>query len=813
MAIIHPYFLNYLCTVLRNFTTQPMNIYNDPIVELTESYCVSNTQQTSNIMNPNPHLNRDVIEIARMNYLKIGIVGVIQAFFGERIIDQFTEPAVERKVIVFKNGYKALPATKASIIMRGFGYNLTDVQILSIYASYGLVRSLKDLVNQYDFMDINRRVQRLSKIVEACDKSVIETEKIQKRYNALRTYIQSSKKEKQKVIESSGIKRRVFFYYLKNFNKYGVLGIIDKSEGLFRNSKVGIENEAQMVMDKIQNPNRQKSFYVERLKYKGIEIDPSSISKIFTRWEVEKFKSAFVSDLEKFENFADEEHESVQVKNMEITQTQENHRLVDTNFIQLLKGISKTGIRIDAPGLLVLWVYVEELGIHDMLSEINLTLDVNGYNWFDHFLFNIGRVFYGIPTYNRACNHEDPSLSFFSHLVKLPGIVSFLAGLKSIDQKKVFRLQTLLLKKIKELGLVDGKRVAFDFHQIDLDVIFSKLRQFGKGPSPKKKICYNGFRPHIAWDLNTGNLIVAEYRKASARGTSTIKRFVKDFMMSIFKDSFEEVYIDSEYTGKDVWNFILDIKNGMGAQLTACLKQNKFVKSHRDKFLLKHQGDDNFWCYWDEKHVYSSKTFQLQWEYICPHDKKKIQFKITCVVKKNIENGKLRCFGTSKLNQTSIQILKDYSDRWIIENGIKDLIASFFIDKCPGTDPHLVNVHFFVISICKHIYRMIQRDAEHFIKNRDGTIKSLDTMRASLIRQGNSKVKVVDDTIEVHFLNSFSPELTASLNKFYQSIHKKTSNGLKILGGLKLKFLLLPPYGEDHKNAFKKTPLCQSDIF
>ena len=49
-----------------------MNIYNDPIVELTESYCVSNTQQTSNIMNPNPHLNRDVIEIARMNYLKIG---------------------------------------------------------------------------------------------------------------------------------------------------------------------------------------------------------------------------------------------------------------------------------------------------------------------------------------------------------------------------------------------------------------------------------------------------------------------------------------------------------------------------------------------------------------------------------------------------------------------------------------------------------------------------------------------------------------------------------------------------------------------
>jgi hypothetical protein len=66
------------------------------------------------------------------------------------------------------------------------------------------------------------------------------------------------------------------------------------------------------------------------------------------------------------------------------------------------------------------------------------------------------------------------------------------------------------------------------------------------------------FRPHLAWDLDTGCLIVAEFRKSSARGTSTVKGFTKDYLLPEFQDLFECVYLDSEYTGKDVWEFILD---------------------------------------------------------------------------------------------------------------------------------------------------------------------------------------------------------------------------------------------------------------
>ncbi len=164
-----------------------------------------------------------------------------------------------------------------------------------------------------------------------------------------------------------------------------------------------------------------------------------------------------------------------------------------------------------------------------------------------------------------------------------------------------------------------------------MDVGFDRIRNFGKGPSPRKKICHNGFRPHIAWDVETGCLIAAEFRKSSARGTTTAIPFVKDYLSPELNDCFESVYIDSEYTGKDVWQFILD-KGGMGADLTACLKQNAFVKRERDKFLQQHGHDNGFWLYHDDKHVYSSKTFDLEWQ--IKKDGRDRNFKLKCVVKK-----------------------------------------------------------------------------------------------------------------------------------------------------------------------------------
>ncbi|ETR67953.1 MAG: Transposase IS4 family protein [Candidatus Magnetoglobus multicellularis str. Araruama] len=46
---------------------------------------------------------------------------------------------------------------------------------------------------------------------------------------------------------------------------------------------------------------------------------------------------------------------------------------------------------------------------------------------------------------------------------------------------------------------------------------------------------------------------------------------------------------------------------------------------------------------------------------------------------------------------------------------------------------------------------MIQRDIGDLIKRKDGSIKTLQTMREVLFRQGSAKVYLKEDTFEVNF--------------------------------------------------------------
>jgi len=802
MTIINSTFLSYLTIMLQNsLTSNTAAFYYDSLLLLAE-YCLGFDEKMGHIdfLSQQSFSDR-MIKEARKAYRSYGIIGIFSSGSKNRIDNQFVTKDIERKLVALKKAIPNLPATKAAIIMNGFGCQLESAEVLSIFASYGFAQGMKNLVSHFDFTDINRRVGHLVWLTkQPADSDQIQ--RVQKRYIATRGYLTAGKGERQKLIQSSGLSRSLFFYYWKSFQKIGLLGLIDKGKEVFRESKMGLANEAKIVIDKLQNPKRPESFYVEQLKTKGVKIERSSVAKVFSRWQISEYRSEFISDLKRLQKPSKQSEEKIEV-------AKKAPRYVDLNFVELLKSMRKSGIHVDAPGIFILWAYLEQLGIYPVLNSMGLASNNNGkgYSWIDHFLLNISRVFYGISSYSGACEHEEPTLCLFSHLVALPCNDSFLNGVGSITEDQVFKLQKWLVNRLKELGTVQAKRLAFDFKQIDLEVEMAQLRDFGKGPSPRKKICCNGFRPHIAWDLDTGNLVIAEFRKGSARGPTTIKRFVEDFILAPFKGLFNEVYVDSEYTGKNVWNFILDEKAGMGAHITACIKQNRFVKKQRDKFLYENSSTDNFWLYYDDKHVYSSKTFKLSWDYKYKKSKQEKTFSLYCVVKKNILNGSLRCFGTSRKNQSPQQILKEYSHRWIIESGIKDLVQSYYLNKCPGTSPHHVNVHFFLISICKQLYRLIQRDLGDFIKNHDGSVKSLRTMRETLFRQGSARVTLRKATIEIQFLNSYSPKLTEQLTNFYHKIYERTSDGLALLDGLKFKFILNPAVSEEHRNAMKKVPL------
>lgn len=753
-----------------------------------------------------PTFKRKDAERIMQGYAKAGVVGAAAEAFVAGVVDGMIDPDVERKTVAFKEGFPSLPATTCATILQGLNCDVQHEQVLAIYGSYGMSRSTKPLADTANFTELNRRANRLQQLITAG--SPQERQTVHTRYLAMHAFVTAPSRRREQAIAESGLSRSLFFFYWKAFQRDGLLGLIERARETFRRSKIGLGNEAKLVVDRLRRPEQPNAFFTDRLKSKGISTDSSTVIRIFGKWNVKSYRCEFVHNLERLDT-SDEDASPQE----EQTPEEKPLRWVDKNFLIRLSGLTTSSAPIDAPGLFTLWCYLEELDIFPVLQSMGLTGggEEKGYSWLDLFLLDIARTFYGIASHSRTCEHEGVSLPFFSHLLALPCNDSFLSGLASVSEEQIYGLRRWLVKRGKELKVLEGKRVGMDFHQIDRDVSIPELRNFGKGPSPKKKLCYNGFRPHIAWDLETGCVVAAEFRKSSARGTSTVKRFTNDYLMPEFKDLFECVYVDSEYTGKNVWEFILD-RDGMNAHLTACLKQNPFVKRARDAFLNANAHRDDFWKYYDDEHVYADGVFSLVWSVgndTGQSDQPTAwEFRLNCVVKKNIKTGSYRCFGSSRSITNPVAVLEDYSHRWKIENGIKDLVRSYFLDQCPGTNPHQVDVHFFVVTVCRLLYRMIERDLGEGIRNPDGSVKTLHTMRDVLFRQGPARIQLVEDTIQLSFQDSFSQERTELLGNWFDCLHDRHADGLQIIDGLKLSFQLRVPRGEEHRNAFRKARLC-----
>lgn len=745
-------------------------------------------------------VSKSMLSKVAIAYVKTGIAGAMGVCFKSTLIDKTINVELERKTLALKTGFPALPATTCSLILNGFGLEIDTEQVLSIYASYGMSHSTRPLSKQVDFAAINSRAGRLQQLIDG--EHIDQLKRVQQRYLTIHAYLAGSNRSKEQVINESGMSRSLFFFYWSNFKQLGILGLVDKAKKSFRVSKIGLDNEAQMIVDKVQKPERANNFYVSRLASKGIGVDRTTVTKILTRWNVDAYQCRFKHNLERLDSLEPvAEQTVVDIDNIR------PKRMADKNFLVLLSGLSGEGLAVDAPGLFTLWCYIEELGILPICESMGLTGQgqTRGYSWFDLFLLNIARIFYGISSYSKTCQSQYACLPFFCHLLTLPCNDTFLDGLTAISEQQVYMLRNWLVKRGHQLQILKGKNIALDFHQIDMDVRMSGLRNFGKGPSPKKKICYNGLRPHIAWDVETGCVMVAEFRKSSARGTTTIKRFITDYLLDEFSGLFETIYIDSEYTGKNVWRFILDSKN-MAAQLTACLKQNAFVRKYRDEFINAHHDDSGFWKYYDDNHCYSNGFFDLVWS-VNPDNSTAEVLRLKCVVKKNVKTGALRCFGTSKPINDPIELLADYSSRWTVENGIKDLVNSYYLDKCPGNAPHQVDIHFLVVTIARLLYRMIERDLSEAIHNPDGSTKCLQTMRETLFRQGCGRIRFVEQAMKVEFKNSFDLKTTNLLRSWFELLSERFPDGMDILGRFRLEYQLRPPYGEEHRNTYTKIPL------
>ena len=107
------------------------------------------------------------------------------------------------------------------------------------------------------------------------------------------------------------------------------------------------------------------------------------------------------------------------------------------------------------------------------------------------------------------------------------------------------------------------------------------------------------------------------------------------------------------------------------------------------------------------------------------------------------------------------------------------------------------------------LYRMVERDLGGQLTNPDGTVRTLDRMRDILFRQGAATLARDGDDLVVRFLSPYRVDPTNMLRDWFGTVARRHCDGIALLGGMRLRFELQPPRGEEYHNTGRKVDLAE----
>ena len=716
-----------------------------------------------------------------------GVAGLI-GLDSQRLTEELSVEA-ERMVFVLKQARPWIPATKMRLILQGFNFDIPIDRMRHLYASYGWALGTKPY-QEIDFRSLNLKVMQLSVLQNqtiAHESFLHNNDRLQGLLEVFRT------------LNIRGVTKRYsgsrvsFGHHKESFISLGLVGLVDRSRSAFRNAKIGFAEEGRLILSKIQRPEKGREYYLRILKSKKIEVDPTCVTKIFTKWKVTEFRSRFTGNLLRL-IARQPEKRGEESAAPEAVAIHEPVRL-DRAFVSFLEQLDGEPIALANPGIFLFLPYLHRLRIFDKAAGLFEVDPDRGYSWFSLLLLSLGRVLQGLSSVSKACRSHELSLPLSAGLISMPCSDSFLNGLAMIGEAELLSLRRHLTQAGAGEQLIKAQRIAFDFHMRDFTADDAALKNIGKGPSPKRKICFPGFRPHLAWDVDTGMPIALEFRNGSARATTTIGRFIRELLTDTLGDQdIEHIYLDSEYTGESVWRFIVSPEQGIGADLTMCIKRNPRVKQYINAFLETNPT----WLFYDEQHTYTEQTFTI------PIPKTEKVF--TCVLKRKESTGALRCFGSTITGLDSRGLLSEYGTRWTIENGIKDLVANYFLDNNPGIDPHRINIHYFIVTLARTLYEMLSRDYQE-ARNPDGSKKTIGTLRSEFLTGTNAVLSREKDELVLTWKDSYPQKQHEAIKMLLAKLNEQKSRRLPFLGGLKIRFEIAPPKPESFRNQLKRQHL------
>jgi len=332
----------------------------------------------------------------------------------------------------------------------------------------------------------------------------------------------------------------------------------------------------------------------------------------------------------------------------------------------------------------------------------------------------------------------------------------------SSEYAQIHALRCDLISRAKELELIEGKKIAFDFHFKRFFGSHGKEKGLGKGPD-KAGNMVAGFRPHVTWDLVANTVLSMNYYHGGVRAPGILEQYCEEQIFPLIDPrAIQEIYMDSEYTKEASLQYFKQHRCPNG-DVFLCLKKNKQIKKLIAPALDSSEG-------WEK---YGKEDLVKAIDVTLP----KTRLPLRIVILKDLETGKnIRCFGSTNTSLKSTDMLQKYRYRWLIENGLKDLVYSYFLDEMYGSDPQKVEFEFYCTLVSRLSYEYFLKElGGEYYHQQNGNKTTLQKMRNLFFEKRNFTLEQTsDDHLVMTILDGGGNDLEQSVAKL---LNQRMENG------------------------------------
>lgn len=712
-------------------------------------------------------------------FVKEGVSAVFPILGAKR-----QDPRLERLALLLKT---ARPKATATMILRfaealGFDPCPSLRRISDILHCHGIGNTRDEEDRQY-WRGIQRSVEAVESLRSQSAPVRMQSDRkntfyapeegLQVRFELFRELGSSAKNKVRDVVRRYGMSRQIFYKYLRRFRVYGPWGLVDWIQSGRGRGKISEELELGIIEEKLEHPRLSLDAIVTRLQ---LRCSRMAVYDVLGFWDLLSKKRRPVR-LRGLWNEAEEEDRPAQQLLVTAKAKAESGQFqvctkVNAHFAHLLKRLKSRPLAICDPGPIVLAQFIDDLGVCEALQVYGPRREKGG-EITNLVLLNVCRILAGYETIGHLHQNSDRSVAIAAGVGAFPRKTALYDDLVDLNFEHLQALRNDVAARARDLGLIRGERIAQDFHFKEFYGHAPEEEGIGKGPNSAGDIC-PGFRPHVIWDLDTDVLVNIAFCNGASRATRIVRQFCEKNLYPILeRNAILEMYMDSEYTSFPVIDYFV-VDEFSDTDVFMCLKRNKRV----DQLAQEIISEAREWEPFGKEYEIAGKLFKL------PNLAKALHL----VVKRKKETGDLRCFGTTIQGLTDREVLERYRLRWPIENGLKDLIHSYFIDHILGKDPEKIEVNFYCVQVARLAYENFLKSLdERFVRDSAGYKRTLSTFRHLLFGRHNCQLRLRSNHLELTYLDMGQGELQVALARLLQRRLERGLNRVSFWGGLELR--------------------------